>query len=775
MTTDTDTDASAAKPLRAAILVFLGDGVVDDGDGQVRTCTEYAARNGYEVVSEYRVDLRGLDRSAGHWPGRNVSLLLRRATRGDSYAAYTLWRRLDNGGRIKVTGATGLSAKLLRDRLISGPPEVDVVVVDMTPPNCASAELRVVVGGWNSPSLRVCLIEGRASGIRLADTEFDAERTRARRTRRTSHGNPTASEIEGLLSDFERPWSEPDALIGDYVSEWERGPSARVPSPAGSLIGSPPRSGLPLKPQDEPLPHDGLFIRRNNAFGSRSGPGIVDLIDEGVLIDQTQIRFDDFILSNSGQIPGPPPGEGLAASHGCAGVTGSFRAHEQTTHLLEIALKAADSPAVGQQPPEPLPVNFVFAIDTSQSMGGEKLDCVKTAIRELYDQLRDTDVLGLITFDSEVRTLLRATPKSRLPQDELTRLVGGLRARGATDLNLGIRYGIDEIRRHSGRGKDYVNCLYVFSDGDPTSGETNWIKIRTDIAARIRGDITLSCFGFGSDARMRELEALAGLTGGYCAFVLRPEDVRLALTEELGRRDQLAAINIQLKIDIPAQTAIWHFYGHDLITDPAARAAVREEAKLAGRRADQEYGVAPLPDLIDQEGGLRVFTPDLAFGETYWIVLELQAPPEAGEPGFGTARVQYLDTVTRENRSVELDLSTSGPIPAEAVLAHAVGLRSSEITFYALDDLYQNDRETAKTRLTNHIQVLKAAYAYKPIEQFQDDQITVLKLISLAENLGQPLKWTDSPGSPAGMTMFAMNAFGQVRGGHLTNRPLGMR
>ena len=547
--------------------------------------------------------------------------------------------------------------------------------------------------------------------------------------------------------------------------------SARQAGPPGGGSGryqKPP--DMPKAARNEPLPHDGLFIRRNNAFGTKSNLGITDLIEQGVMIDQTQIRFDDFIASRSDGIPQPSAGEAVAVSHGYAAAPSAAKAYPGTTHFMELALRAADQPADGVAHGQPLPVNFVFVVDTSGSMNGDKLATVQESIRQLYDQLRDDDILGVVTFDTNVRTVLSATRKADLPPEKLMNVVYGLRAYGGTDLNLGLLFGIDEIGRHSGERPNLVNCIYLFSDGDPTSGETNWIRIRANIAARLRGDLTISCFGFGADARIRELEALAGAAGGHFTLVNRPEDVKLNLSEDLRRREHLAAINIQLQIEIAQEIRIWHLYGHDLVTDPAVRAAVMQQADEAADKGRKEFGTEALPHLIAEEKGIRIFAPDLAFGETYWIVFELQVPDGNAPASLGRARVQYVNTVARDNRRHDLALTPAGAIPDSTVVAHAIGLWTSEITFYALDDLYQNDRVTATERLTRHAGMLQSLNRMMPVPQFRDDQVIMTKLASLSGNLGHRMIMRDSGlrggGSAWDYGVYAMNAFGQVRAGY---------
>ncbi|NEO69254.1 VWA domain-containing protein [Moorena sp. SIO3H5] len=512
------------------------------------------------------------------------------------------------------------------------------------------------------------------------------------------------------------------------------------------------------------LPHDGLFIRRNNQFGTRLTVGIKDLIEKGVLVDQTTIRFDDFVASNSEGVPSPQAGQSMAVSYGITPITLSQKRDKRATHYLEIALKASDVAPTGHKKIQSPAVNYIFVIDTSYSMQGEKLDAVKTSIQELFKSMREDDVIGIIEFDNRPNTLLKATPIGKLDIAKFSKILSNMTATGGTDINVAISYGIDEISRYG--NSNTLNHIYLFSDGNPTSGETEWIKIRQNIDRKTRGDIRLSTFAFGSDANIKELEALAGLTGGKSTFVTDIDDIKISLDDELSRREHLAAINIQIKVDIDRDIDIPYLYGHDLITDPASRAAVLDEAKRVGQQAEEEFEVTPQPDLITEEKGIRIFVPDLAVGETYWIVFELAIPEEKTETSIGQATVQYVDTFARQNQKPEFDLSFSGDLPTNLVVEHALALWTSEVAFYALDDLYQKDFDTANKRIDHHVNLLKDAKTHLSSEAIADDMIILNKFRSLAGNLGKPRLISDV--TPQGYHTFfvhELSSFGQVRNG----------
>lgn len=519
--------------------------------------------------------------------------------------------------------------------------------------------------------------------------------------------------------------------------------SPTLQSPPNLQFGSHP-SPLKLSTGSQPLPHDGLFIRRNSSFGTQLTTGMKELIAQGVMIEKTQIRFDEFVAPNTDGIPSPQPHHALAVSYGIATIPTSQRHNGRATHYLEIALKTTHLAPGGHLETQTPPVNYIFVVDVSGSMAGEKINTVKASIRELFTRLRADDVIGVIAFDHQVKTLLESTPKQNLSADEFGRVINSLNVAGGTDINLGLAVSIDEMRRY--RGVQRVNQLFLFSDGNPYNGETNWIKIRQNVATKLRqtaatdGNIRLSTLVFGTDANKVELDKLAGITGGQSIFIIEPQDVIYALQQELARRTHLAAINVQMQIEISPDIQILHFYGHDLITDPTTRAAVERQAEVTGKSVETNYGVKSQPDLIKEDKGIRVFVPNLAVGETYWVVFELAVPEALESSTFGKATVQYFDTFARANQKPQFDLSPPGTIDPPWVIQHALGLWTSEVAFYALSDVEAREINTAERRIQAHIAVLESARTDLSVQapvKLIDDIITLNKFLSLAQNLNQ--------------------------------------
>lgn len=512
------------------------------------------------------------------------------------------------------------------------------------------------------------------------------------------------------------------------------------------------------------LPHSGLFIRRSAAFGTQQAVGIRELIEQGVQIDKNMIRFDDFVDQDISGVPVPKVGDTLRASYGIAPVVGDQARSERSTHFLEIALKATGDLTRATASEYSPPVNYVLVVDKSGSMRGDKLDNVRAAIWKLWEAMSPDDIMGIVAFDDEPETVLKATRKERLDPSTVGTALRDMLAKGGTDLNIGLLYGLDEIDRY--RSANHLNHLYLLTDGNPTSGETNWIKIRQSFAGRTRGDVRLSTIAFGSDANTRELEALAGVVSGAFSAVTGAKDLALQLESGLARRDHLAAMNLQLQVMIHPEVGINYFYGHDLITDPLQRRAIRQQVEATEQQVERELGVEAQPRLIEEDEGIRVFVPNLARNETYLVVLELDVPAGLRETRVGHAIVRFIDVPRRESREVSLALVGVGAIGSAHVTQHAVELWTSEVVHDALEDLYQGELMTARSRIEGHMSILRVVNEVLDSDQIRDDRVILSKFVSLARNLGQP-KSTSDEELTWNVLYHGLNMFGRGRNGFI--------
>ena len=175
----------------------------------------------------------------------------------------------------------------------------------------------------------------------------------------------------------------------------------------------------------------------------------------------------------------------MTVNHGYAAAPSAAKAYPGTPHFIELHCGPRISPPTAFRTGSQLQVIFVFVVDTSGSMNGDKLATVQESIRQLYDQLRDNDILGIVTFDTNVRSVLGATA-GRPAAEKLMNIIYGLHAYGA-------RISTSACSSASTRSAATPESARTWSTAstcsliDPTSGETNWIRIRANIAARLRG------------------------------------------------------------------------------------------------------------------------------------------------------------------------------------------------------------------------------------------------------------------------------------------------
>lgn len=197
---------------------------------------------------------------------------------------------------------------------------------------------------------------------------------------------------------------------------------------------------------------------------------------------------------------------------------------EVETHLEEELAIPEDTPINVEAPPafnelDPedftdanfKPINVVFVLDVSSSMSGaDKMELMKYSLYQLTDMLRPQDKIGIVTYSSKTRVLLKSTTGEN--KDEIKEIVRKLRPGGYTSGGAGIKSGYKLVSRAT--IDDGVNHVIVITDGAFNRNSDDYKKY---VRKYKRKGINLSVVGIKNkekdEAEMRDAAKLGG--GSY--------------------------------------------------------------------------------------------------------------------------------------------------------------------------------------------------------------------------------------------------------------------
>jgi uncharacterized protein YegL len=187
-----------------------------------------------------------------------------------------------------------------------------------------------------------------------------------------------------------------------------------------------------------------------------------------------------------------------------------------------------------------IPKNVILTIDTSGSMGNERMEMAKEALLTILSELRAKDTFWMQEFNSDTyawnsdEAALPANPKNI---KEASDWVRSLSSGGGTNLYGAIQKSVERKLDNS-----RANIAFVITDGEPTSGVTSWPLIQdytrdlnsmdacTELDA-CRQKWALFNFAIGGNAPMTELNKLSILNMGQAKQVFDDSEVPKVLTE----------------------------------------------------------------------------------------------------------------------------------------------------------------------------------------------------------------------------------------------------
>lgn len=180
----------------------------------------------------------------------------------------------------------------------------------------------------------------------------------------------------------------------------------------------------------------------------------------------------------------------------------------------------------------------VLAIDTSESMNGERFDAAKAAATMFLDAVPDDVQVGIITFDSTVDTALAPSTD----RDQTRAVIDGLALSVGTRLNDGV------ISAVALAGTEGQGSVLVLSDGADTSST----PLSAVVDAVDASDVVVDVVGLEQSPKaLRKLQQLAGDNGA----VIGSNSAALAetFTAEAAVLARQVGVTISAPADVVAQ------------------------------------------------------------------------------------------------------------------------------------------------------------------------------------------------------------------------------
>ncbi|HEX6818672.1 MAG TPA: VWA domain-containing protein, partial [Ktedonobacterales bacterium] len=233
-----------------------------------------------------------------------------------------------------------------------------------------------------------------------------------------------------------------------------------------------------------------------------------------------------------------------------------------------------------------IPLNVALVLDRSGSMSGDKLRTAKKATLSILDRLTEEDAVGVVIFDDRIDTIQAVEKVTPVLKAHVRAELARIEARANTALHEGWLTGCKAIAEVLGQdnGDTLARC-FLLTDGLANVGITEPEAIAGE-AANIREHtgIGTSTFGIGEDYSEELLGPMAVAGGGQFHHLRTASEIGTTFVRELGEMLAVAALNVRLELEVPANLPV------DVMS-----------AYHAGPDAARTHWTVALGDLLSQE------------------------------------------------------------------------------------------------------------------------------------------------------------------------------
>ena len=194
---------------------------------------------------------------------------------------------------------------------------------------------------------------------------------------------------------------------------------------------------------------------------------------------------------------------------------------------------------------EDLPKTVIFVVDQSGSMSGEKIVQAKKAADFVMQRLHEQDLFNIISYNASVTSFApELQPANAEMRGRALGFIQDIRAGGSTNIHAALTTAMKQLTDNN--RPTYVLFL---TDGLPTAGEQNELKIAEAVRQSNQVQARLLNFGVGNDVNGRLLDRLARENHGGSEYVRPNENVEEYVSRIYSRITSPVMTNVELLVD----------------------------------------------------------------------------------------------------------------------------------------------------------------------------------------------------------------------------------
>ena len=273
---------------------------------------------------------------------------------------------------------------------------------------------------------------------------------------------------------------------------------------------------------------------------------------------------------------------------------------------------------------------IVFALDISGSMSGEKIEQARESLKFVLSRLNEGDKFNVVLFGTDVRSFsekLRVVDAAS--RTEALAFVDAVRSRGSTNIEDALNVSFAQLAQDDSANPKY---LFFFSDGEPTTGETNEMKL-AQIAREKNDGARFFSFGLGYDVNSRLLDRFVRDGRGQGEYVKPDENIEervAALYNRVGV-PVFTGVEFQFK---SKENAAAQYFTNQVYPDGKIDVYAGDQLVLVGRYATSGPIEIQAKGLVDGKEVAFSFEGTLtneSVDSTYAFVERLWATRRVGE------------------------------------------------------------------------------------------------------------------------------------------------